>query len=139
MTTAQVTKEHRQRIKDELVAVGLTKYGLHKLESKYLPNIIHDNEHIMGVAFGITKDKNSAMLIATDFRIIYLDRKPGFTITDEVTYDMVGGIGYNIMGSRAAVTLHTRMGDFSLAFVNLRTAEKFIHYVEQRRLEHLDV
>jgi hypothetical protein len=34
----------------------------------------------------------SAMLIATDHRIIYLDKQPLFTIIDELNYDIFSGV-----------------------------------------------
>jgi len=126
--------QHEKRIKAELINAGVSKYGLLKLESRHLPEIIHPGEHIEAVAYGLSKNY-SAMLAATDRRLIYLDRKPFFTISDEITYEMVAGIGYNIQGRFTAVTLHTRLGDYPLRFVNHKAAEKFVHYIEVRRLE----
>lgn len=126
--------QHEKRIKSELIKAGVTRYGLLTLESRHLPEIIHKSEHIEAVAYGLSHNY-SAMLIATDRRVIFLDRKPFFSISDEITYEMVAGIGYNIQGRFAAVTLHTRLGDYPLRFVNRKAAEKFVHYIEIRRLE----
>lgn len=128
--------EHEKRIKAELIKAGVSRYGLLKLESRHLPEIIHSGEHIEAVAYGLSNNY-SAMLAATDRRVIFLDRKPFFSITDEITYEMVAGIGYNIQGRFAAVTLHTRLGDYPLRFVNRKAAEKFVHYIEVRRLEQM--
>lgn len=139
--------EHRARIFEELRKAGVSSYGKIKLESDYLPNIIHENEHIMAVAYGRTiKEKNpsftklmfladSAMLVATESRVIYLDRKPAYSYSDEITYDVVAGVTYGEQGLFASLTLHTRLGDYVLRYVNEKSAKKFVEYIEKRRLE----
>jgi len=127
---------HRKRVKAELIKAGVTKYGLLKLEARHLPEIIHEGEYVEAVAYGLSGNY-SAMLVATDRRLIFLDCKPFYTISDEITYEMVAGIGHNVQGRFAAVTLHTRLGDYAIRFVNHRAAEKFVHYIEGRRLERL--
>lgn len=127
--------EHQQRVKNELSEAGVTRYGLMKLESRHLPGIILPDEHIDAVAYGLAK-RYSAMLVATDRRIIYLDRKPFYTISDEVTYDMVAGVGFNEQKPYASITLHTRIGDYSLRFVRLEPARRFVKYIGLRQLEH---
>jgi general stress protein 26 len=126
--------QHIKRVRQELKNAGVTSYGMLKSESIYLPKIIHPDEHIGGVIYGRTK-QGSVMLIATDHRIIYLDTKPFFTTIDELTYDVVSGVRHNTSGLFSSVTLHTRITDYDLRFVNERCAQIFIKYVEHRRLE----
>src|SRR3990167_8935521 len=89
---------HEQRVKQELKAVGVTRFGFMKFAIKYLPKIIHKKEHIKGVVYGRYGEKTGSltlvegMLIATDHRIIFLDHKPGYTSEDELTYEMIAGI-----------------------------------------------
>lgn len=135
MNKTHVSAQHKARIKEELKAAGVTKYGLLKMEFRHLPEVIHPDEHIEAVIYGI-RDTFSAILVATDRRVIYLERKPFYSMMDEVTYELVAGIGHNIAGSRASVTLHTRVGNYTLRYVNRRPAEKFINYIEKRRVEH---
>jgi hypothetical protein len=137
----QAKLSHVERIMQELKAVGVTPYGMKKFAVHYLPKIIHAGEAVKGVVYGRYRDKqgttnwNEGMLIATDSRIIFLDHKPGFTTIDELTYDVVSGI--NITTALfSAVTLRTRLGDYKIRFANTKCAGIFVHYVEQRRLEH---
>lgn len=131
---------HKQRINKELKAVGVTWYGMLKFAIRYMPKIIHEDEHIKGVVYGRYRDKsggsnwNEGMLIATDLRVIFLDHKPGFTKIDEITYDVVSGISITT-AIFSAVTLRTRLGDYMIRFANERCAEIFVEYVEERRLE----
>ena len=132
MTT--VTAEHTARIKQELRQAGVTRYGLLKGESRHLPRIIHPDEHIHGAIYGRAKE-GSIMLVATDRRVIILDWKPLFTNTDEITYDVVSGVKMGSQGIFTSVTLHTRIKDYALKFVNFKCADRFVDYIEERRLE----
>jgi general stress protein 26 len=126
---------HEKRIKQELRAVGISGYGLRKAEGRYLPQLIHDDEHIKAAVYGRT-DAGSAMLIATDRRVLYIDKKPFMTISDEISYEVVGGVGISREASLfVGVTLHTRMGDYAVRFVNPKSAKTFEQYIGMVRLE----
>lgn len=136
--------EKRKRIKRELIAAGITGWGLRKFNSRYLPRIIHDYEHIMGVIYGRFAEGPGLlsmvdrMVVATDRRIISLNHKPGYTDTDEFTYDIIDGVDEAEAGPFAAVTLNTKISHFTIRFVKKRCAEKFVHYIEKRRLEYFE-
>ena len=130
---------HKERINKELLEAGVTRYGMKKFAVHYLPNVIHENEHIKGIVYGRYRDKqgvtnwNEGILVATDLRIIFLDHKPGFTDMDELTYDVVSGI--NITTALfSSVTLHTRINDYQVRFTNTKCASIFTEYVEERLL-----
>lgn len=135
------TKLHTERIKQELRAVGATSFGLMKFASRYLPKIIHEDEHVRAAVYGRYKVNggwlamSEGVLVATDSRIIFLDHKPGFTSTEEVTYDVVVGVRKTSGGPFAAVTLYTRVGNFTIRFAHGRTIDKFVEFIEKRRLE----
>ncbi len=124
----------------ELKAAGVTRYGMKKFAVKYLPKIIHEKEHVHGVIYGRYADNegsltlNEGVLVATDKKIIFVDHKPGFTNTDEITYDVVSGIK-KTTALFSAVSLHTRLGDYSFRFINPKCANTFVAYVEKKRLE----
>lgn len=116
----------------ELKEAGMTPWGFVKMETGKLPEIIHEDEKIGGVVYGrTTGDKiGSAMLIATDKRIIFLDVKPFFTASDEIAYRVVSGVKTNSVGLFSGVTLHTRVRDFSLRYVNIKCARIFENFIE---------
>ncbi|MFA5003756.1 MAG: PH domain-containing protein [Candidatus Saccharimonadales bacterium] len=138
-----LTIDHTQRIKDELRATGMTAYGSAKFASRYLPSVIHPNEHIKAAVYGRYREGagllsfTAGMLVATDRRIIFLDHKPGYTAMDEVTYQVVAGVKGNAAWPFAAVTLHTRMNDYTIRYANAHSVDKFTHYIEKRRLEEI--
>jgi len=130
--TIMNTRLHKKRVLKELREAGMTPWGLLKMETGKLPEIIHDDEKIGGVVYGrTTGDKiGSAMLIATDKRIIFLDVKPFFTTSDEIAYRVVSGVKTNNAGLFAGVTLHTKVKDFSLRFTNLKCARIFENFIQ---------
>ncbi|HSW99125.1 MAG TPA: PH domain-containing protein [Candidatus Saccharimonadales bacterium] len=134
-----------KRIRQELRAVGVTTFGMLKFATRRLPGILHEGEHIRGAVYGRYSVGNGLMrwiegvLVATDRRVIFLDRKPGFEAVDELTYDAVSGVQKSYAWPFAAVTLHTRIGNYTLRFANKRCIDNFMHYVEKRRLERASI
>lgn len=128
-----VSAMHGERVKKELVKAGVTKYGLLKGEARHLPVLIKEDEHIHGVVYGRT-DNGSAMIVATDKRVLYLDHRVLFSKSDELSYDVVSGVSHNEQAGYAGIVLHTRLGDFRLKFVNLTCAKRFVKYIEKRQI-----
>nr|ALS89070.1 Rv1155_F420: PPOX class probable F420-dependent [uncultured bacterium] len=122
---------HEQRIKDELKKAGMTAYGQFKMSSRHLPTVIKEDEHITGVVYGHT-GIGLAMLVATDRRIIYLERRPLFTSMDDISYDMIAGVKYTDAGMFPSLTLYTRMGNYTLTYINPRCGGRFEKYIESR-------
>lgn len=128
---------HRERVTQELLAAGLSKMQLGHAECNYLPEIIHPYEHIGGAVFGHS-EKGWILMVATDRRAIILDNKLFYVSKDDITYDIVGGVssGQGVWG--AEVTLHSNVDDFTIRTLNRRSAKKFVDYIEQRTVEHLN-
>lgn len=126
---------HQQRIAQELKTAGIGAVGQHNSESRHLSELIHIDEHIEGVVYG-KYSGGSAMLIATDKRIIFFDRKPLFSTVDELTYDVVSGINVIRQGLFSGLVLHTRVGDYALRYVSPKSAKTFKRYLESHLLEH---
>jgi general stress protein 26 len=130
-----VSKEHASRIKAELRAAGATQYALMHAESKYLPQLIHEDEHIGGVVYGRIEGEFS-MLVATNKRVLFLQRMALFTTTDEVNYNVVSGVKSNDVGLFSSVTLHTRISDYSIRFANTKCVHKFVKFIEDQSVEN---
>jgi nitroimidazol reductase NimA-like FMN-containing flavoprotein (pyridoxamine 5'-phosphate oxidase superfamily) len=126
---------HESRIKRQLVESGVSRYALWRAEARALPASIHKDEQIMAAVYGRTSD-GSAMLIATDRRILYFDKKPFITISDEISYEVVSGVGLTQEnGIRAGITVFTRMGNYTIKMANPRSVNRFKKYLEESRLE----
>lgn len=129
-----VNDEHKKRVINELKKAGVTKYGLLHSESRYLPQIIHEDEHIGGVVYG-RYGIDFVMLVATDKRAIYLMKKPFYSKVDELTYDVVSGVKNSSTVLFSTVTLHTKVNDYIIKFVNPTCANRFVKFIEERRVK----
>jgi general stress protein 26 len=125
---------HTQRIKAELKSAGLGPLGQNNSESRHLSELIHQDEHIKGVLYGKCSG-GMAMLIATDKRIIFFDKKPLFSTIDQLTYDVVSGFNVIKQGISSGIVLHTRVGDYALRYVNSNSVKIFKRYIESHILE----
>lgn len=129
----ETKKAKAKRIRRELIDAGATIYGLFKSESRSLPKILHPTEHVEAVVYGQHRS-SSVMLVATDERILYVDKKPMALFLDEVSYEVVSGIEFEIHTFFATLILHTPVKNFDIRFANLRCADKFARHIEFQRL-----
>lgn len=123
------------RIKEQLKSLGVSRSALGTAESRHLPNVIHPGENIRGVVYGISKD-GFVMMLVTDKRILFIDKKPFFVNEDEVTFDVVSGITHGHAGIGSTVTLHTRIRDYQIKTLNERCARGFVEAVEASCVEN---
>jgi hypothetical protein len=137
----QALKAHVDRIRTELKESGALWYDLLLPETYYLPAVIHSDEHIKGSVFGRYTYRDTAgrgALIATDQRVIFLDKKPLFVHYDEINFMIIGSVTYTHTAVVGYVTLHTRLGDFQLRTFNQRNAYNFCEYIEEKCLQQTE-
>lgn len=127
--------EHKARVRRDLRRLGVSRFGMSSMEAKHLPRIIHPTEQLGGVVYGFHQD-GYVMLVATDRRIIFLDKKPLFINEDEISYFVVSGISFSNVGWGSTVTLHTRIQDYTIRTFNRACAESFVEFIELRCLEN---
>lgn len=125
---------HAKRIRNELKAAGVGPIGILTPESRHLAGILHADEHIGGAVYGLYPG-GLAWLVATSHRIMFMDHKPFYTTTDEMTYDVVVGVQATRAGPFDAVILRTRVNNYMIRFANPKSARIFIDFIETRRLE----
>lgn len=140
MTNQKISKI--ERIRQELRDAFATPYGLIKQEARFLHNIVEDDEHVKAVIYGLygengfgIQTSNSGMLVATDKRLIFIDRKPLFSDVDEFGYELILGINTNIAPIFAAVELHTANKEYHFRNVNKKCARHFEKYIESRVID----
>lgn len=123
------------RIKKQLKSLGVSRSALGTSEAHHLPKVIHLGEDIRGVVYGLSKD-GFVMMLVTDKRILYIDKKPFFVNEDEITFDVVSGITHGHAGIGSTVTLHTRIRDYEIKTLNEHCAHGFVEAVEASCVEH---
>lgn len=124
---------HEGRIRDQLISLGASKSALASEEAHFLPTLINTDEQIGGVVYGLHQD-GFAMLIATSYRVIFLDKKPLFNTVDDVRYEVISGVSFGHAGIGSTVTLHTKIKDYKLRTLNRKCATGFVKFIESRCL-----
>lgn len=136
--SGEFLRPHAERIKAELKQGGALPYDLLLPETYYLPTVIHPEEHIKASVYGRYNYEGSigrGALVATDQRVIFLDKKPLFVHYDELTFMIIGSVTYTRTAVVGYVTLHTRLGDFRLRTFNQKNAFNFVRYIEEKCLQ----
>ena len=122
------------RVKQQLRYLGVSRLALLTMESRYLPHLIHPDEFIQGVVYGQSKG-GFAMLVATDKRVIFLNKKPLYVNEDEITFNVVSGVSHDHAGFGTTITLHTRLGDYAIQTLNEKCAQGFVEAIERLCIE----
>lgn len=125
----------KTELESQLHDLGAVAYDLWLPETHVLPLVIHPNEQIKGIVYGKYTQTNGAQvgrgaLVATDRRVILLDKKPLFVRCDEITYYAISAVTYTKVGFAGTVTLHTRLGDIRIRTFNHKCAYHFVEAVE---------
>lgn len=133
-------KIHKEHINHDLRRLGAVEYDMILPETSALPLIIHPDEHITGIVFGryhlSTSDYiGRGALVATDHRLMLVDKKPLFLRCDEIGYHAVSAIGYHKAAIGLTVALHTKLADIYLRTFNRQCAKNFVEYVERKIFE----
>lgn len=122
-------------LQSTLKRLGANLYDRHLPETRSLADLLMDNEVMEGIIYGnysLTNNpaKGRGALVATNRRILFIDHKPLFQRTTEVTYDVVSGVARSSTGLFGMVTLSTRLGDITVSTRNQRSATTFVHAIE---------
>lgn len=133
-------KAQQQRIVVSLRAVGANKFDLLLPETRNLYLVIEPFEEIVGAAYGRYKQERPGqpplmgrgLLVATDKRILFLDKKPLFMRSSDISYSVVSGITYTKVGFSGKISLYNKTGDIRLRTFNQTCAHHFLKAVEQR-------
>jgi len=127
------SKSHVERVNEELRAAGAVAYNMLLPETHYLPHLIGEDEHIMGSVYRRYKD-GRGVLVATDKRILFIDKKPLFTHHDDIAYRIVSGLTRTRIGPIGTVTLRTREGSYQIRTFNQKNAKNFVNHIENEYL-----
>jgi hypothetical protein len=142
-TTLHRNSRQTKDLQALLKRLGANLYDRHLPETHNLAGLLMDNEIMEGIVYGHYSLSNGSMkgrgaLVATNRRILFLDHKPLFQRTTEVTYDVVSGIARSSTGLFGLVTLSTRLGDITVNTRNQRSAATFVQAIETHIFQQRD-
>lgn len=126
---------HHARVIEELRLLGASMYGQTMMEARYLPRLIHPDEHLEGVVYG-WQQVGIVMMVATDRRVLFLDKKPLYVRDDEISYASVRGVSQAYKVFLTTVVLHTQVDDFVVNTFNPKCVRFFVKAIERHSLEY---
>jgi hypothetical protein len=124
----------QDRIFQELRDAGISNFSLRFAETKYLVDMMHESECIKGAVYGFIST-GFVLIVATDKRLIYLDKKPFFSNVEESTFDVISGVSLIKAWPFSTLTVFSRVANYALKTWNTASSQKFISYIEDRCLE----
>lgn len=112
-----------------------------KAEVRELAKILNTNEQIQHCNFGFYQG-GSALLVATNMRLLLIDKRPFFLNLEDIRYEMINEVDFAGRLLDATVSLHTgnkRLAFRSFSDARLRHMCQFIQdqITRARQLEHM--
>ncbi len=91
---------------------------------------MHQDENILGFIHGLYQGGLYALLVMTNKRVIFVLKTPTNLVIDDILYNMVASLEYNIGIFWGKVELFARHKNYSFTFVNKAYIMPFAHIVE---------
>lgn len=120
-----------REIKDQLRACGARANILTKAETRCLPTIIYPGETIRAFVYG-SHPAGFGMMVATDRRLLYVNKAFFDTKVDEVLYVSVAAVEYDLGIRYGKLKIYTRAKDFEFKFINKRYLRPFVTFVNEQ-------
>lgn len=132
---------HSQEVLKQLTTLGLRFRFFGRREVKELSNIINQGEQIRHCVYG-GYEGGTGLLVATDRRILLIDKRPFFVNIEDFRYEMLNDVYFAGRLLSASVNLHT--GSKELRFTSPADARlrRLYSYTQDqisrsRRLDHM--
>lgn len=109
-----------REIEERLARVGLRNKFWGKPEVRELCHIIHEDEEITGAVNG-RHEGGFALLVATDRRLLLVDKKLMFLMLEDIRYEMISQVDY--FAHLQASTLSISTISKSLKFTSMRQSD----------------
>lgn len=126
-----VTFDH---VRDQLAQVGSWPTVFGRPEKRELVNILHQGERIMQASMGWYQS-GTALLVATDQRILLIDKKLMYLNVEALRYDMIAEVSCQVSVVDASVVITYAMKNLHFRSFNISKLRQLTSYMQQRVLE----
>jgi len=121
-------------VEEKLAAVGMHNKFWGRPEVKELRNVLTPEEHIIGAVNG-SYEHGFAMLVATDHRVLLIDKKPLFLSLEDLRYDMISEVTYSTGILTATLTILVTSEKLKFKSVQLKKLRTLTAYLQQHIME----
>jgi PH (Pleckstrin Homology) domain-containing protein len=135
----EVLEEFASMVQLSLIEAQLTKLGVKKTwfcrpELRELQHILMDDEKIVGCVTG-RYTGGFAILVATDIRLLLIDKKPFYLTVEDIRYDMIAEIDISARLIDATVTLFTVNKQLVFTSIRHKLLRDLTLYAQKRVME----
>jgi predicted DNA-binding protein (MmcQ/YjbR family) len=119
-----------ESIEKQLQGIGFNYRGWGRTEIRELRNIILPDEEIYECVNGIY-DGGFALMVATDIRVLLIDKKPlNYLTVEDMRYELISEIDYNHRLLGAYIRISSGMKDLKFTSLNQPRLRKLINHVQ---------
>lgn len=117
-------------VEKQLKKLNFNLFGWGRTEAKELPHILMPDEEIHEVVNGIYEG-GFALLVATNFRILLIDKKPmNYLTVEDLRFDMISEIDYGHRLFGARISISTGSKNLQFTSFNQNRLRKLITHVQ---------
>lgn len=121
-----------KKVEKQLKSIKFDGSVWNRAEARELPNILHEKETIFECANGYYEN-GFALLVATDMRVLLIDKKPlNFLTVEDLRFDMINEIDYSHRLMGATITISTGSKTLKFKSYNQPRLRKLINHVQHR-------
>jgi hypothetical protein len=137
---AAAVRPNGKQLEGQLKQVGADAYDLWTPETHALRYIVTPHEEILGAVYGRYHQANGdqtghGVLVATNLRLLLIDKKPLYVRCDVLGYDVLTGVNYARSAFAGTVSVHTKLGDIRFRTYNKHAAKTFVEATLARIFE----
>jgi hypothetical protein len=120
----------RESVEEQLKKIGVNFNGWGRTEMGELPDVILPDEEIFECVNGFYEG-GFALLVATNFRVLLIDKKPMRYLTvEDLRFDMISEIDYSRRLLAAQVSISTGSKNMRFISINQTRLRKLIGHVQ---------
>ncbi len=124
----------QESVRLQLRNLGASPAIMQKAEIRHLPDILMRDEVIKEFIAG-TYAGGFGMLLATDRRLLFVDKKFFDLLVDDIPYSMIAAVEFDVSMIWGRVTIFTRAKNFKFKRIRKQRTLQFARYVETRMYE----
>ncbi|HUD10343.1 MAG TPA: PH domain-containing protein [Candidatus Saccharimonadales bacterium] len=126
-----------QDVENQLKQIGFNFHAWGRGEVKELCKILADDETIKQCANGYYQG-GFAMLVATDQRLLLVDRKPLFLTLEAIWYDKIGQIDYYHRMLNATISISSPNKELNFTSMNHARLRQILAFSQQKMIAAKD-
>lgn len=121
----------KKRVREQLTAVGADCRFWGRAEANELPQLLFDDE-VIQCALNGRYEKGFALLVATNHRLLLLDKKPFVLCFEDMRYEMVSEVDYTEQLFAATVSLRTPGRVLQFMSYRIRRLRELTSFIQDR-------